>query len=110
MFEIKLNSCELQVLKQKEMEKHFFCLQVPNILHPTLHDSPLEVSWGIVQSRCYPSIWTESSEPERKRQKSVSEATEDKKDQESDEEEEEEEEDEPSGATTRSTTRSEAQR
>ncbi|XP_058402725.1 biorientation of chromosomes in cell division protein 1-like 1 isoform X3 [Diceros bicornis minor] len=52
----------------------------------------------------------ESSEPERKRQKSVSEATEDKKDQESDEEEEEEEEDEPSGATTRSTTRSEAQR
>uniref|UniRef100_A0A2K6GY31 Biorientation of chromosomes in cell division 1 like 1 n=1 Tax=Propithecus coquereli TaxID=379532 RepID=A0A2K6GY31_PROCO len=52
----------------------------------------------------------ESSEPERKRQKSVSEAAEDKKDQESDEEEEEEEEDEPSGATTRSTTRSEAQR
>ncbi|XP_008584999.1 PREDICTED: biorientation of chromosomes in cell division protein 1-like 1, partial [Galeopterus variegatus] len=52
----------------------------------------------------------ESSEPERKRQKSVSEATEDKKDQESDEEEEEEEEDEPSGATTRSTTRLEAQR
>ncbi|XP_069350000.1 biorientation of chromosomes in cell division protein 1-like 1 isoform X1 [Eulemur rufifrons] len=52
----------------------------------------------------------ESSEPERKHQKSVSEATEDKKDQESDEEEEEEEEDEPSGATTRSTTRSEAQR
>ncbi|XP_045846917.1 biorientation of chromosomes in cell division protein 1-like 1 isoform X5 [Meles meles] len=52
----------------------------------------------------------ESSEPERKRQKSVSEATEDKKDQESEEEEEEEEEDEPSGATTRSTTRSEAQR
>ncbi|XP_069868367.1 biorientation of chromosomes in cell division protein 1-like 1 isoform X1 [Dipodomys merriami] len=53
---------------------------------------------------------TDSSEPERKRQKSVSEATEDKKDQESDEEEEEEEDDEPSGATTRSTTRSEAQR
>jgi hypothetical protein len=53
---------------------------------------------------------TESSEPERKRQKSVSEATEDKKDQESDEEEEEEEEDEPLGATTRSTTRSETQR
>ncbi|XP_053433709.1 biorientation of chromosomes in cell division protein 1-like 1 isoform X2 [Nycticebus coucang] len=53
----------------------------------------------------------ESSEPERKRQKSVSEATEDKKDQESDEEEEEEEEEEePSGATTRSTARSEAQR
>uniref|UniRef100_A0A452QNY6 Biorientation of chromosomes in cell division 1 like 1 n=1 Tax=Ursus americanus TaxID=9643 RepID=A0A452QNY6_URSAM len=52
----------------------------------------------------------ESSEPERKRQKSVSEATEDKKDQESEEEEEEEEEEEPSGATTRSTTRSEAQR
>ncbi|XP_057561655.1 biorientation of chromosomes in cell division protein 1-like 1 isoform X2 [Hippopotamus amphibius kiboko] len=52
----------------------------------------------------------ESSEPERKRQKSVSEAAEDKKDQESDEEEEEEEEDEPSGATTRSSTRSEAQR
>nr|XP_012593036.1 biorientation of chromosomes in cell division protein 1-like 1 isoform X1 [Microcebus murinus] len=52
----------------------------------------------------------ESSEPERKRQKSVSESTEDKKDQESDEEEEEEEEDEPCGATTRSTTRSEAQR
>uniref|UniRef100_A0A8C0CLG4 Biorientation of chromosomes in cell division 1 like 1 n=1 Tax=Balaenoptera musculus TaxID=9771 RepID=A0A8C0CLG4_BALMU len=52
----------------------------------------------------------ESSEPERKRQKSVSEATEDKKDQESDEEEEEEEEDEPTGATTRSSTRSEAQR
>ncbi|XP_023405500.2 biorientation of chromosomes in cell division protein 1-like 1 isoform X1 [Loxodonta africana] len=52
----------------------------------------------------------ESSEPERKRQKSVSDTTEDKKDQESDEEEEEEEEDEPSGATTRSTTRSEAQR
>nr|XP_008520949.1 PREDICTED: biorientation of chromosomes in cell division protein 1-like 1 [Equus przewalskii] len=52
----------------------------------------------------------ESSEPERKRQKSVSEATEDKKDQESDEEEEEEEEDEPLGATTRSSTRSEAQR
>ncbi|KAM9237769.1 biorientation of chromosomes in cell division protein 1-like 1 isoform 4-T4 [Dugong dugon] len=52
----------------------------------------------------------ESSEPERKRQKSVSDAAEDKKDQESDEEEEEEEEDEPSGATTRSTTRSEAQR
>ncbi|XP_035149931.3 biorientation of chromosomes in cell division protein 1-like 1 isoform X3 [Callithrix jacchus] len=52
----------------------------------------------------------ESSEPERKRQKSVSEPTEDKKEQESDEEEEEEEEDEPSGATTRSTTRSEAQR
>lgn len=52
----------------------------------------------------------EFSEPERKRQKSVSEATEDKKDQESDEEEEEEEEDEPPGATTRSTTRSEAQR
>ncbi|XP_045737428.2 biorientation of chromosomes in cell division protein 1-like 1 isoform X2 [Mirounga angustirostris] len=52
----------------------------------------------------------ESSEPERKRQKSVSEAPEDKKDQESEEEEEEEEEEEPSGATTRSTTRSEAQR
>ncbi|XP_010640237.1 biorientation of chromosomes in cell division protein 1-like 1 [Fukomys damarensis] len=52
----------------------------------------------------------ESSEPERKRQKSVSESTEDKKDQESDEEEEEEEDDEPLGATTRSTTRSEAQR
>ncbi|XP_027453499.2 biorientation of chromosomes in cell division protein 1-like 1 isoform X2 [Zalophus californianus] len=52
----------------------------------------------------------ESSEPERKRQKSVSEAIEDKKDQESEEEEEEEEEEEPSGATTRSTTRSEAQR
>ncbi|XP_004847326.1 biorientation of chromosomes in cell division protein 1-like 1 isoform X2 [Heterocephalus glaber] len=52
----------------------------------------------------------ESSEPERKRQKSISESTEDKKDQESDEEEEEEEEDEPLGATTRSTTRSEAQR
>ncbi|XP_006884603.1 PREDICTED: biorientation of chromosomes in cell division protein 1-like 1 [Elephantulus edwardii] len=52
----------------------------------------------------------ESSEPERKRQKSVSDASEDKKDQESDEEEEEEEEEEPSGATTRSTTRSEAQR
>ncbi|KAM6150871.1 biorientation of chromosomes in cell division protein 1-like 1 isoform 2-T2 [Erethizon dorsatum] len=52
----------------------------------------------------------ESSEPERKRQKLVSESTEDKKDQESDEEEEEEEEDEPLGATTRSTTRSEAQR
>uniref|UniRef100_I3MTY3 Biorientation of chromosomes in cell division 1 like 1 n=1 Tax=Ictidomys tridecemlineatus TaxID=43179 RepID=I3MTY3_ICTTR len=52
----------------------------------------------------------EFSEPERKRQKSVSEAAEDKKDQESDEEEEEEEEDEPPGATTRSTTRSEAQR
>uniref|UniRef100_A0A8D2AYW4 Biorientation of chromosomes in cell division 1 like 1 n=1 Tax=Sciurus vulgaris TaxID=55149 RepID=A0A8D2AYW4_SCIVU len=52
----------------------------------------------------------EFSEPERKRQKSVSEATEDKKDQESDEEEEEEEEEEPLGATTRSTTRSEAQR
>ncbi|EHH25756.1 Protein FAM44A [Macaca mulatta] len=52
----------------------------------------------------------ESSEPERKRQKSVSEPAEDKKEQESDEEEEEEEEDEPSGATTRSTTRSEAQR
>ncbi|CAH6974620.1 biorientation of chromosomes in cell division protein 1-like 1 isoform X3 [Phodopus roborovskii] len=52
----------------------------------------------------------ESSEPERKRQKSVSETSEDKKDQESDEEEEEEEEDEPLGATTRSTTRSEAQR
>nr|XP_030720087.1 biorientation of chromosomes in cell division protein 1-like 1 isoform X3 [Globicephala melas] len=52
----------------------------------------------------------ESSEPERKRQKSASEATEDKKDQESDEEEEEEEEDEPTGATTRSSTRSEAQR
>ncbi|XP_005656554.1 biorientation of chromosomes in cell division protein 1-like 1 isoform X3 [Sus scrofa] len=52
----------------------------------------------------------ESSEPERKRQKSVSEATEDKRDQESDEEEDEEEEDEPSGATTRSSTRSEAQR
>ncbi|ELW68978.1 Biorientation of chromosomes in cell division protein 1-like protein [Tupaia chinensis] len=52
----------------------------------------------------------ESSEPERKRQKSVSEATEDKKDQESDEEEEEEEEEEPLGATTRSITRSEAQR
>ncbi|CAO2610843.1 Biorientation of chromosomes in cell division protein 1-like 1 [Lemmus lemmus] len=51
----------------------------------------------------------ESSEPERKRQKSVSETSEDKKDQESDEEEEEEE-DEPLGATTRSTTRSEAQR
>ncbi|XP_036901646.1 biorientation of chromosomes in cell division protein 1-like 1 isoform X2 [Sturnira hondurensis] len=44
----------------------------------------------------------ESSEPERKRQKSVSEAPEDKKDQESEEEEEEEEDDEPSGATTRS--------
>ncbi|XP_061001485.1 biorientation of chromosomes in cell division protein 1-like 1 isoform X2 [Dama dama] len=52
----------------------------------------------------------ESSEPERKRQKSVSEATEDKKDQESEEEEEEEEDEEPSGATTRSSTRSEAQR
>ncbi|XP_057358088.1 biorientation of chromosomes in cell division protein 1-like 1 isoform X1 [Manis pentadactyla] len=52
----------------------------------------------------------ESSEPERKRQKSVSEAAEDKKEQESDEEEEEEEDDEPLGATTRSTTRSEAQR
>ncbi|XP_076992531.1 biorientation of chromosomes in cell division protein 1-like 1 isoform X2 [Tamandua tetradactyla] len=52
----------------------------------------------------------ESSESERKRQKSISDATEDKKDQESDEEEEEEEEDEPSGATTRSSTRSEAQR
>ncbi|XP_012967946.2 biorientation of chromosomes in cell division protein 1-like 1 isoform X2 [Mesocricetus auratus] len=52
----------------------------------------------------------EFSEPERKRQKSVSETSEDKKDQESDEEEEEEEEDEPLGATTRSTTRSEAQR
>ncbi|XP_076402326.1 biorientation of chromosomes in cell division protein 1-like 1 isoform X15 [Peromyscus maniculatus bairdii] len=52
----------------------------------------------------------ESSEPERKRQKSVSETSEDKKDQESDEEEEEEEEEEPLGATTRSTTRSEAQR
>ncbi|XP_057627116.1 biorientation of chromosomes in cell division protein 1-like 1 isoform X4 [Chionomys nivalis] len=52
----------------------------------------------------------ESSEPERKRQKSVSETFEDRKDQESDEEEEEEEEDEPLGATTRSTTRSEAQR
>ncbi|KAM6220856.1 biorientation of chromosomes in cell division protein 1-like 1 [Rhynchocyon petersi] len=52
----------------------------------------------------------ESSEPERKRQKSVSDASEDRRDQESDEEEEEEEEDEPSGATTRSTTRSEAQR
>ncbi|XP_038177153.1 biorientation of chromosomes in cell division protein 1-like 1 isoform X7 [Arvicola amphibius] len=52
----------------------------------------------------------ESSEPERKRQKSVSETSEDKKDQESDEEEDEEEEDEPLGATTRSTTRSEAQR
>ncbi|XP_008825120.1 biorientation of chromosomes in cell division protein 1-like 1 [Nannospalax galili] len=52
----------------------------------------------------------DSSEPERKRHKSVSEASEDKKDQESDEEEEEEEEDEPLGATTRSTTRSEAQR
>ncbi|XP_006075884.2 biorientation of chromosomes in cell division protein 1-like 1 isoform X1 [Bubalus bubalis] len=53
----------------------------------------------------------ESSEPERKRQKTVSEATEDKKDQESEEEEEEEDEDEePSGATTRSSTRSEAQR
>ncbi|XP_040822378.1 biorientation of chromosomes in cell division protein 1-like 1 isoform X2 [Ochotona curzoniae] len=52
----------------------------------------------------------DSSEPERKRQKSVSEGIEDKKDQDSDEEEEEEEEDEPSGATTRSSTRSEAQR
>ncbi|XP_006873875.1 PREDICTED: biorientation of chromosomes in cell division protein 1-like 1 [Chrysochloris asiatica] len=52
----------------------------------------------------------ESSEPERKRQKSISDTTEDKKDQESDEEEDEEEEDEPSGATTRSTTRLEAQR
>uniref|UniRef100_A0A8C5KHP1 Biorientation of chromosomes in cell division 1-like n=1 Tax=Jaculus jaculus TaxID=51337 RepID=A0A8C5KHP1_JACJA len=52
----------------------------------------------------------ESSEPERKRQKSVSETSEDKKDQESDEEDEDEEDDEPSGATTRSTTRSEAQR
>ncbi|XP_062069611.1 biorientation of chromosomes in cell division protein 1-like 1 isoform X1 [Lepus europaeus] len=52
----------------------------------------------------------ESSEPERKRQKSASEGTEDKKDQDSDEEEEEEEEEEPSGATTRSTTRSEAHR
>uniref|UniRef100_A0A8C9KAG3 Biorientation of chromosomes in cell division 1 like 1 n=1 Tax=Panthera tigris altaica TaxID=74533 RepID=A0A8C9KAG3_PANTA len=52
----------------------------------------------------------ESSEPERKRQKSVSEATEDKKDPESEEDEEEEEGEEPSGATTRSTTRSEAQR
>ncbi|XP_075400637.1 biorientation of chromosomes in cell division protein 1-like 1 isoform X2 [Tenrec ecaudatus] len=55
----------------------------------------------------------ESSEPERKRLKSVSDAaaaTEDKKDQESEEEEDEEEEEEPSGATTRSTTRLEAQR
>ncbi|XP_037685336.1 biorientation of chromosomes in cell division protein 1-like 1 isoform X2 [Choloepus didactylus] len=52
----------------------------------------------------------ESSESERKRQKSISDATEDKKDQESEEEEEEEEEEEPSGATTRSSTRSEAQR
>ncbi|KAL1789494.1 biorientation of chromosomes in cell division protein 1-like 1 isoform X5 [Sigmodon hispidus] len=52
----------------------------------------------------------DSSEPERKRQKSVSETSEDKKDQESDDEEEEEEDDEPLGATTRSTTRSEAQR
>ncbi|XP_012371947.1 biorientation of chromosomes in cell division protein 1-like 1 [Octodon degus] len=52
----------------------------------------------------------ESSEPERKRQKLLSETTEDKKDQESEEEEEEEEEDEPLGATTRSSTRSEAQR
>ncbi|XP_045140344.1 biorientation of chromosomes in cell division protein 1-like 1 isoform X1 [Echinops telfairi] len=59
----------------------------------------------------------ESSEPERKRPKSVSDgaaaaaaATEDKKDQESEEEEDEEEEEEPSGATTRSTTRLEAQR
>lgn len=52
----------------------------------------------------------ESSEPERKRQKSVSETSEDKKDEESDEEEEEEEEEEPLGATTRSATRSEAQR
>ncbi|XP_031991236.1 biorientation of chromosomes in cell division protein 1-like 1 isoform X3 [Hylobates moloch] len=52
----------------------------------------------------------ESSEPERKRQKLVSDPAEDKKEQESDEEEEDEEEDEPSGATTRSTTRSEAQR
>uniref|UniRef100_A0A8C6MG96 Biorientation of chromosomes in cell division 1 like 1 n=1 Tax=Moschus moschiferus TaxID=68415 RepID=A0A8C6MG96_MOSMO len=52
----------------------------------------------------------ESSEPERKRQKSVSEATEDRKDQESEEEEEEDEDEEPSGATTRSSTRSEAQR
>ncbi|XP_055963283.1 biorientation of chromosomes in cell division protein 1-like 1 [Sorex fumeus] len=52
----------------------------------------------------------ESSEPERKRQKSASESTEDKKDQDSEEDEEEEEDEEPSGATTRSTTRSEAQR
>ncbi|KAM5271699.1 biorientation of chromosomes in cell division protein 1-like 1 [Ctenodactylus gundi] len=52
----------------------------------------------------------ESSEPERKRQKSVSDSAEDKKDQESEEEEEDEEEDEPLGATTRSTTRSEVQR
>ncbi|XP_039113106.1 biorientation of chromosomes in cell division protein 1-like 1 isoform X2 [Hyaena hyaena] len=52
----------------------------------------------------------ESSEPERKRQKSVSEGTEDKRDQESEEEEEEEDEEEPPGATTRSATRSEAQR
>ncbi|XP_029808214.1 biorientation of chromosomes in cell division protein 1-like 1 [Suricata suricatta] len=52
----------------------------------------------------------ESSEPERKRQKSVSEATEDKRDQESEEEEEDEDEEEPPGATTRSATRSEAQR
>lgn len=52
----------------------------------------------------------ESSEPERKRQKSFSETSEDKKDQDSDEEEEEEDEDEPLGATTRSATRSEAQR
>jgi hypothetical protein len=40
----------------------------------------------------------------------VSETSEDKKDEESDEEEEEEEEEEPLGATTRSATRSEAQR
>ncbi|XP_040093473.1 biorientation of chromosomes in cell division protein 1-like 1 [Oryx dammah] len=57
-----------------------------------------------------PSDDAESSEPERKRQKSVSEAAEDKKDQESEEEEEEDEDEEPSGATTRSSTRSEAQR
>lgn len=52
----------------------------------------------------------ESSEPERKRQKPFSETSEDKNDQDSEEEEEEEDEDEPLGATTRSATRSEAQR
>ncbi|XP_072476373.1 biorientation of chromosomes in cell division protein 1-like 1 isoform X13 [Notamacropus eugenii] len=55
----------------------------------------------------------ETSEPERKRQKSMSEAVEDKKDRESEEEEEEEEEEEDekcSRATTRSATRLEAQR